>query len=198
MAVPSLHERSSRIVEVVMNKQVIFSALLATFAGGSATAAAQDGRYDRPPGTDNSRMAWADVLRVNPLYETVRSSRPQEECYDEEVERRSSGNRGAGTVLGAIVGGVLGNTVGKGDGRKAATVVGAVAGGAVGNNVGGRNDRYYSSTETRCRTVQSSSEERRIAGYDVQYRYRGDVFMSRLDYDPGERLRVRVSVDPVD
>lgn len=181
-----------------MNKQIILSALLATFAASAVSAAAQDGRYDRPPGPDNSKVAWADVLRVDPLYETVRTSRPQEECYDEPVEYRSSGNRGAGTVLGAIVGGVLGNTVGKGDGRKAATVVGAVAGGAVGNNVGGRNDRYYSSTETRCRTVRSNSEERRIAGYDVQYRYRGDVFMSRLDYDPGERLRVRVSVDPAD
>jgi hypothetical protein len=32
----------------------------------------------------------------------------------------------------------------------------------------------------------------------VEYRYRGEVYMSRLDYDPGERLRVRVSVTPVD
>ena len=40
-----------------------------------------------------------------------------------------------GTIIGAVAGGLLGNTVGKGDGRKAATVAGAVAGGAVGNNV---------------------------------------------------------------
>lgn len=181
-----------------MKKSLIFSALLASLAAGAASADPQDDRYDRPPTGDNSKFAWADVLRVDPLYETVRSSRPQEECYEEPVERRSSGNRGAGTVLGAVVGGVLGNTVGKGDGRKAATVVGAVAGGAIGNNVGGRNDRSYTSTETHCRTVRSNYEERRIAGYDVQYRYRGDVFMSRLDNDPGERLRVRVSVDPAE
>lgn len=42
---------------------------------------------------------------------------------------------GAGTVVGAIAGGVLGNTVGHGNGRKAATVAGAVAGGAVGHQV---------------------------------------------------------------
>ena len=116
----------------------------------------------------------------------------------DRVSTRGGSTSGGGAVLGAIIGGVLGNQIGKGDGRKAATVVGAVAGGAVGNNVGGRNDRYYSSSETRCRTVHGSSEERRIAGYDVQYRYRGDVFMSRLDYDPGEPLRIRVSVDPAD
>lgn len=42
---------------------------------------------------------------------------------------------GAGTALGAIAGGVLGSTVGKGDGRTAATVGGAVAGGAIGHEV---------------------------------------------------------------
>ena len=44
-----------------------------------------------------------------------------------------------GMVIGAVAGGLLGNTVGKGNGRTAATVVGAVAGGAVGNEVGKRN-----------------------------------------------------------
>jgi len=42
------------------------------------------------------------------------------------------------------------------------------------------------------------SEQRRIMGYDVEYRYRGEVYLSRLNYDPGERLRVRVSVSPAD
>jgi hypothetical protein len=32
----------------------------------------------------------------------------------------------------------------------------------------------------------------------VQYRYRGDIYVSRLDYDPGERMRVRVSVSPAE
>jgi uncharacterized protein YcfJ len=35
-------------------------------------------------------------------------------------------------------------------------------------------------------------------GYDVEYRYRGDVYMSRLPYDPGERLRVRMTISPAD
>lgn len=46
-----------------------------------------------------------------------------------------------GTIIGAVAGGLLGNTIGKGDGRKAATVAGAVAGGAVGHHVGKGNDR---------------------------------------------------------
>jgi uncharacterized protein YcfJ len=39
---------------------------------------------------------------------------------------------------------------------------------------------------------------RRIVAYDVEYSYKGDTYMSRLKQDPGSRLRVRVSVVPVD
>ncbi len=41
-----------------------------------------------------------------------------------------------GTVIGALVGGALGNQVGKGNGRTAATVAGAAAGGYAGHEVG--------------------------------------------------------------
>ena len=117
------------------------------------------------------------------------------------VERHVDGgnNNAAGTVIGAIVGGVLGNTVGKGDGRKAATVAGAVVGGAVGHGVASQDDGYYTGSRAPLpHGAGRAPKSAGIIGYDVQYRYRGDVYMSRLDYDPGERMRVRVSVAPAD
>jgi uncharacterized protein YcfJ len=154
------------------------------------------------PGDENARLVYADVLRVDPLYETVRVNEPREECYDAEVTRQSGRyeNTTAGTIVGALVGGALGNQVGKGDGRKAATIAGAVIGGAVGREADASNNPSRSSrgVETRCRVVESGYDERRIVGYDVEYRYRGEVFYSRLGYDPGEKLRVRVSVEPAD
>jgi outer membrane lipoprotein SlyB len=42
---------------------------------------------------------------------------------------------GAGTVIGGIAGGILGNQVGSGNGRTAATVAGAVGGAVVGNQI---------------------------------------------------------------
>ncbi|HET9976380.1 MAG TPA: glycine zipper 2TM domain-containing protein [Burkholderiaceae bacterium] len=42
---------------------------------------------------------------------------------------------GVGAVGGAVVGGLLGSAVGKGDGRKVATVLGAVGGGYAGNEI---------------------------------------------------------------
>ena len=163
----------------------------------ATTAFAQDARYPNQDAGDNSHYGWANVLRVDPVYGVTRTSVPSQQCYNQPVVRQDRGNSTASTLLGAVVGGVLGHTIGKGDGRTAATVAGAVAGGAVGNHVSDHGGTYQSN-ETRCQQVDTVSEQRRIVGYDVEYRYRGEVYMSRLSYDPGDRLRVRVSVTPAD
>jgi uncharacterized protein YcfJ len=49
-----------------------------------------------------------------------------------------------------------------------------------------------------CRTVPVVYQERRLVGYDVEYIYQGQTYMSRLAADPGARLRIRVSVMPDD
>lgn len=175
-----------------MTKPWLCALVLAVMA---SSVYAQDERYANAD--DNAHYGWADVLRADPVQGVTRTEVPRQECYEQPVVRREGGNSTAGTVLGAVIGGVLGNTVGKGDGRKAATVAGAVAGGAIGNRASSRGGEYES-TRTECRQVSSISEQRRIIGYDVEYRYRGEVYTSRLSYDPGERLRVRVRVDPAD
>jgi uncharacterized protein YcfJ len=170
---------------------------------------AQDVRYsDQPPppppgapgpaGPDeNAHYGWADVLRADPVQGVVRTTVPQQQCYNQQVVQHDPGNSAVGTVLGAVVGGVLGSTVGKGGGRVAATVGGAVVGGAVGNHVSDQGGDY-TTNQTNCQQVNTVSDQRRIIGYDVEYRYRGEVYTSRLNYDPGERLRVRVQVLPAD
>jgi hypothetical protein len=44
-----------------------------------------------------------------------------------------------GIGAGALIGGVLGNQVGKGNGKKLATVAGIIGGGVIGNEVANRN-----------------------------------------------------------
>ena len=36
----------------------------------------------------------------------------------------------------------------------------------------------------------------RVTGYDVTYEYAGRQFVTRTDYHPGDRIRVRVDVRP--
>jgi len=49
----------------------------------------------------------------------------------------------------------------------------------------------------RCRSVPVEREFRRPIAYDVDYTYRGAKYRSRLPDDPGNRVRIRVSVMPV-
>ena len=45
----------------------------------------------------------------------------------------------------------------------------------------------------RCRTTTDCPRPDRIMGYEVTYRYGGREYTTRMDHDPGERLRVRVT-----
>ncbi len=139
------------------------------------------------PAGENVTYGYAQVMRVTPVYSTVRVRVPEQRC--DAGAGRDDGT--TGTVVGAVVGGALGNQVGKGDGRKASTIAGAVIGGALGRKI----DRN-SGPGTRCRMVDVEREERRVVGYDVEYQYKGDSYMSRLDRDPGSRLRIRIAITP--
>jgi len=197
-AVRSRTARTARLFPECHAMRVMF--IVGALAVAIATSALAQGRYDddrRPPSVGVS-YGYADVLRADPIYDTVRSSAPREECYEEDVVRRGHKDTTGATVLGAVIGGALGNTVGKGDGRKAATIAGAVAGGAIAHDAAKRNGRDYVATEERCRIVDGGYEDRRVVGYDVEYRFRGEVYQARLGYDPGERLRVRVEVEPAE
>lgn len=161
--------------------------------------------YRNDYGRNNDvRYDWATVVDVDPIIERSRRPVSREVCYDQPVERYEPGytarrNHTGATVLGAVIGGALGNQVGKGDGRKAATIAGAVIGGAVGNNTSRRNGDYYETSggyvrdyETRCREQTAWRGEDDVVGYQVTYRYRGDTFHTTMDHHPGNRLRVRV------
>lgn len=184
---------STVAAENAMSRFMIVALLL----GFALAANAQGYPLPPPPGqATNVHYGWAEVLRVDPVYAAVPRP-PQQQCYPQAVTRQDHNHTG-GTVLGAIVGGVLGSTVGKGDGRKAATVAGAVAGGAIGNRVSAAHDRSYTTQQTVCQPVDNYAPQQQIVAYDVEYRYHGQVYMSRLPYDPGERMRVRVTISPAD
>lgn len=160
---------------------------------------AQDSGYVRnnyPPQPDRSNVyyAWANVLRVDPVYGLAQVRQPTQNCYPQRVVTEDHSNT-AETLLGAVIGGALGHTMGQGNGRRAATIGGAIIGGVMGDRMG---SRPQSSSQTRCRETRNESPRRRIIGYDIEYRYHGDIYMSRLNYDPGDRLRIRINITPAD
>jgi uncharacterized protein YcfJ len=67
----------------------------------------------------------------------------------------------------------------------------------VGDHVDNDGRNYARTQEQavqRCRTVEAI--EQRTNGYDVTYDYRGHTYTTVMNRDPGNRIRVRVSVEP--
>jgi uncharacterized protein YcfJ len=132
---------------------------------------------------------YAEVVAVQPVNETVKT--PRQVCKDVVVTKKApvkDEHKITGTVIGALAGGLLGNQIGGGTGKKVATVAGAAAGGYAGNQVQGnmQDSDTYQTTETRCNTVTDTSEK--LVGYDVKYKLDGTVSQVRMDYDPGSKI----------
>jgi uncharacterized protein YcfJ len=142
------------------------------------------------PSAAAGAVEYARVVSVQKI------SGPRQICTDQTVvERRAPEDRHrvAGTVIGALAGGVIGHQIGGGRGRTVATVGGAVAGGAIGRKVQG--DHQDRDTVTRvvkhCRPATQAETEGATL-YDVVYSYQGQNLHARLDYDPGDRVELPV------
>lgn len=104
---------------------------------------------------ENVRFDYAQVLRVTPVYQTLKANTVEQKC---ESDSRLS------RVVGAV--------------KEALT-------------------REEKEQQDKCKPVTVEREYRRPIAYDVDYTYKGAKFRSRLPEDPGNRLRIRVSVTPV-
>lgn len=135
----------------------------------------------------------ARVVRVSPQTEQI--NQPRQECHTEYVQAPPQQSRNfGGSILGGLAGGILGNQVGGGSGRTAATAVGAITGAIVGDRVENNNQQGGQQEVRQCHTVDHW--QTRNNGYAVTYEYNGRSYTSVMPYDPGERVRLRVSLTP--
>lgn len=182
-------------------------ALACAFSGAalSSTAAADRAQF----------VDYAQVKEVRPVYRTVEHHIPQRSCWDESVriERPYSQprqhNSATSTLVGGMIGGALGHAVGRGhDNKKIGTAVGAVLGMSIGNDIGHKN-RPSTSREApyghdvyehveRCDVSYRKEIEEQLIGYDVTYKYRGETFSTRTRHHPGERIKLAISVNPLE
>jgi len=157
--------------------------------GVVATAGGAIAGYNLIGGPPPAMPAFADVVQTVPATQKVAVSK--EVCNDVEVTHKKpprDQHRILGTATGAVIGGVLGNQVGGGNGRKLATVVGAAAGGYAGNKLQERaqSDDTYTTMENQCHTVTDHVDK--VIGYDVTYRIGDRQGQIRMDHDPGTQI----------
>lgn len=165
-----------------MNKSMLVGAVLGAVGVTAGGAVATYSLVKSGP-------EYAQVLAVDPVKTQIKT--PREVCKDVTVTRQKpvqDQHQIAGTVLGAVAGGLLGNQIGGGTGKKIATVAGAAGGGYAGNKIqeGMQERDTYTTTQTRCNTVNDISDK--VVGYDVRYMLDGKEGKVRMDRDPGNQI----------
>jgi len=180
-------------------KRALAGLAATTMLLGLSTAATADQYGNRPV------YAYANVISVQPVVRYVNVRTPVQECWEDTryyTTRQPAPGVAGGTLYGAIIGGVVGHQFGSGSGNDAATVAGSLIGAAIGNDAARRRaGADYTVVEhavpvQRCETRYRSHREERIEGYDVLYRYQGQRYSTRMPYDPGKKLKVRVDIRP--
>jgi uncharacterized protein YcfJ len=198
-----------------IHNKLLVGVVSAGFVLASATAGAKDhspngyygSNYEEPYEDGEGIYDYAKVVDVQPLTTRVRVQTPRRECWDEtryEQPRYDGTPRSVAgrTLLGAVLGGVIGHQIGSGNANKAATAGGAVIGAAVAHNRAMRDAanppaaREY--TVQRCETRYTEEVQERIDAYRVTYMYHGRRQVTELPYRPGDRIRVRVDVTPAE
>ena len=163
--------------------------LCLSVAGLSAAprAHAQDAGRETVVMQENVRYDYAQVLNVEPVFQTLRATRTEEHCEPvatrtlEPVQVKGGEEEKGGlrrfwdSVKGIFIQAPEGD-----DGMEQAPH-------------GGGNTALLTS---ECRIVEVGREFRRPIAYDVDYVYKGTKFRSRLPEDPGNRLKLRVSITP--
>ncbi|MCS6767062.1 MAG: hypothetical protein MO847_12065 [Candidatus Protistobacter heckmanni] len=130
---------------------------------------------------------YARVISATPINELVPVQRQSYTADNVLVQRPNSG---AGAVLGAVAGGLLGSTAGGGAGKVAMTAAGALVGAIAGDGIESAGKAPAAVPVQRCQTA--ASYEQRVTAYNVVYEYAGRQFSSRLSYNPGSRVAVQI------
>ena len=142
---------------------------------------------------ENVKFDYAQVLNVEPVFQTLRATRTEEHCEpvstrtlapvnvtgEEPVEDKGRISRFWDSVRSMF----------KRSDEEAVEEVGTESPAPAPANTGPMLTRD-------CRIVPVGREFRRPIAYDVDYVYKGTKYRSRLPEDPGNRLKIRVSITP--
>lgn len=164
--------------------------------------------YDQYNAYNQGRYAKAKVVRVVPINQRVTSSRDVV-CQPNAYPRYENQNYGsyqskpvinAGSVTGAVIGGVIGNQVAGYQNKAAGAVLGATIGGLVGNAIAQNNNNNYNNNgqnyynngqPSNCYAAPGRYAVQTV-GYDVTYRYAGNNYLVRMPYYPEKYLNIRL------
>lgn len=186
-----------------MNKSILFSTItgfgLSLLLANSALAD-RNHHHKRHHKHHQHHGDYARVVNANPIYQQIATEVPQQSCHYESVAYREPGRSSSytGPIVGGLIGAAVGNELGHSKRNKQ---VGAVAGGLLGATLGHNVSRHHAGTtryrdEQVCHTSYRTEYAQQLVGYNVTYKYHGQLYHTRTDRHPGDRIPVNVQVHP--
>ena len=181
--------------------------LLAAVMTVSSTAFAGNKHRDKGHHSNHKQFVYGKVINVTPVYREIRVTHPVKECWSEPVRHTNKTRRikasAGNTLAGGLIGGIIGHQFGKGRGKKLATAVGTIIGAQLGHDadrgyyVRKASNDSYTRYEDHCETQNHVSYEEVVDSYNVSYRYKGSRYQTNMPYDPGKKIKLKISVEPV-
>lgn len=128
----------------------------------------------------------ARVISSTPVYQLLTEN--QQVCGTTQAVVTQP-KSGAGSAIGAIAGGVIGNSLGRGSGNAAATAIGVMGGAILGDRIEGQNSTVQNIQTCHAQPVQTN----KLAYYDVKYEYAGKQYSVQMPNDPGPYLNISIT-----
>ena len=146
-----------------------------------------------------SFVDYATVTSVEKVYKQYQVKEPYQECYIKETLQNQGDGSATNEIMGAILGGAIGNKMGKGEGKEVMTLAGIVLGASLANDAEKeKSTGQVVVSQEVCETKVRTSFEQRLDHYLVHIMYEG----RELTYTSNRRplddvIKVRVTITPL-
>ena len=142
----------------------------------------------------------ATVNSVEKVYKQYMVEEPYQDCYIKETLQQSGDGSATNEIMGAILGGAIGNQFGEGDGKEAMTLAGIFLGASIANDAEKANStgQVVVSQEV-CENKVRQKIEKRLSHYKINVEYEGrDLSFTSKKRPYDDVIKVKVTVDLLD
>ena len=137
----------------------------------------------------------ATVTSVEKVFKQYRVDEPYQECYIKETVQSGDGSA-TNELMGAVLGGAIGNKLGDGDGKDAMTIFGAFLGASLANDAEKANGTGTVVSQEVCENKVRQVIEKRLSHYRVTVDYDGrEVSFSSNKRPYDDVIKVEISVE---
>ena len=143
---------------------------------------------------------YATVTSIEKVYKQYMTEEPYQECYIKETLQNQGDGSATNEIMGAILGGAIGNQFGEGDGKEVMTLAGIVLGASMANDAEKANSavQVVVSQEV-CETKVKTSFVKKLSHYLVKIDYEGrDLAFTSKKRPYDDVIKIKVTVSSLD